>query len=139
MIAYDIMWDTDGEDIELPEEIAIPPHMTDDEEISDYITNISGFCHKGFSLRQATSAGEVLDADWELLEEDYESLSQEEEHYLYSLGITRGCAYTISASGLYHIDKLYGKSKLAIAWANFNLFIMWACRKIAEYFYEEEE
>lgn len=31
----------------LPDEIKIPAGMTDTEEISDYITDATGFCHKG--------------------------------------------------------------------------------------------
>lgn len=50
MKAYNILWDTDGEDIDLPTEIEIPDSMTDLDKISDYITDITGFCHKGFSI-----------------------------------------------------------------------------------------
>lgn len=31
-------------------EIDIPDGMTDEEEISDYLSDTTGFCHKGFSL-----------------------------------------------------------------------------------------
>lgn len=51
MKATNIIWDTDGEDTALPAEIDIPEGMEDEEEISDYISNATGFCHKGFSLR----------------------------------------------------------------------------------------
>lgn len=52
MKAINIMWDVDfEEDLEnLPTEINIPEGMTDEEEISDYITDETGFCHKGFEL-----------------------------------------------------------------------------------------
>ena len=53
MIAYNIQWDTDDidpEDLDLPNEITIPDTITDDDEISDYITDITGFCHFGFEL-----------------------------------------------------------------------------------------
>ena len=50
MKAINIIWDTDGENIELPNEIEVPDKMTDEEEISDYITDETGFCHKGFEL-----------------------------------------------------------------------------------------
>lgn len=48
--ATHIQWDVDDlEDLELlPTEIDIPDDMTDMEEISDYITDQTGFCHKGF-------------------------------------------------------------------------------------------
>lgn len=54
MKAINIDWDIDcneniGE-IELPTEIIIPGNITDDEEISDYISSVSGFCHNGYVL-----------------------------------------------------------------------------------------
>ena len=51
-----IKYDTDGEDIELPKEleITIDDSITDQEDIeqilSDEISNITGFCHFGFSI-----------------------------------------------------------------------------------------
>ena len=50
MKAINIKWDTDGEIVELPNEIDIPIGMKDEEEISDYITDETGFCHCGFEL-----------------------------------------------------------------------------------------
>ena len=50
MKAINIQWDTDGENISLPTEIDIPEGMTDEDEVSDYISNVTGFCHKGFEL-----------------------------------------------------------------------------------------
>ena len=52
MKATNIIWDVDyEEELEnLPIEIEIPDGMTDEEEISDYITNETGFCHNGFEL-----------------------------------------------------------------------------------------
>ena len=52
MRAINIIWDVDyEEDLEnLPTEIDIPNGMTDEEEISDYITDETGFCHCGFEL-----------------------------------------------------------------------------------------
>lgn len=52
MKAINIIWDVDyEEDLDnLPTEIDIPFGMTDEEEISDYITDETGFCHKGFEL-----------------------------------------------------------------------------------------
>lgn len=61
MKAINIKWDTDG-DLELlqelPKEIEIPEYLIDEdfdvdgyeEEISDYISDITGFCHNGFEL-----------------------------------------------------------------------------------------
>ena len=52
MKAYSIEWETDGEDVDLPEEIEIPEGMTDEDEISDYLSNMVGFLHKGFCLTE---------------------------------------------------------------------------------------
>lgn len=53
MKAVNIQWDTDG-DLEvldqLPTEMEIPEGMTDPEDISDYISDETGFCHNGFDL-----------------------------------------------------------------------------------------
>ena len=59
MKATNIEWDIDNEYTEeekedllatLPTEIEIPEGMTDEDEISDYISDETGFCHKGFVL-----------------------------------------------------------------------------------------
>ncbi|MFR3656714.1 MAG: hypothetical protein ACLTWK_00330 [Eisenbergiella sp.] len=61
MKAVNIKWDTDV-DLELlqelPKEIEIPECLIDEdtdkdeyeEEISDYISDVTGFCHYGFEL-----------------------------------------------------------------------------------------
>lgn len=53
MKAFNIQWDTDG-DMELfenlPKEIQIPDGITDEDDVSDYISNKIGFCHFGFDL-----------------------------------------------------------------------------------------
>ena len=54
-VATNIEWDTDGEDIDLPNTLEIDvPDSTDaediDEYISDELSNITGFCYFGFSL-----------------------------------------------------------------------------------------
>lgn len=53
--ATNIEWDVDEEDKDildaLPKEILIPSHIKDMDEISDYISDQTGFCHKGFSLK----------------------------------------------------------------------------------------
>ena len=49
--AINIMWDVDyDDDGYLPTEIDIPEGMTDEEEISDYLSDVTGFCHEGFEL-----------------------------------------------------------------------------------------
>lgn len=64
MKATNIEWDvTDGteemtqEEINevlesLPTEIEIPEDMEDEDDISDYISNQTGFCHKGFIIEK---------------------------------------------------------------------------------------
>ena len=50
--AINIMWDVDNKnDLKhLPTEIIIPEGMTDEDEISDFLSNETGFCHEGFKL-----------------------------------------------------------------------------------------
>ncbi len=53
MKAVNIKWDTDGdkEALEmLPTEMEIPEGMTDEDEISDYLSDETGFCHFGYEL-----------------------------------------------------------------------------------------
>lgn len=54
MKAINIQWDVDDlKDLEnLLTEIEIPEGMDDEEEISDYITDETGFCHNGFELEE---------------------------------------------------------------------------------------
>ena len=55
MKAVKIEWDVDSiDDLEsLPTEIELPCSVNTDDEASDYITDITGFCHKGFALVDA--------------------------------------------------------------------------------------
>ena len=48
MKATNIIWDADDpEDLEgLPTEIDIPEGMTDEDTISDYLSDLTGFCHR---------------------------------------------------------------------------------------------
>lgn len=51
MKAYNIQWDAEDEAKEdLPTEIEIPADITDEDEISDYISEQTGFCHYGFMI-----------------------------------------------------------------------------------------
>lgn len=54
--ATHILWDVDHKsDLKrLPKEIDIPAGMSDDEEISDYLSDVTGFCHRGFMLETKT-------------------------------------------------------------------------------------
>jgi hypothetical protein len=54
---YNIEYDTDGEAVELPTEleIEVPDDLTAQEDIEDYlsdeISNVTGYCHKGFLIK----------------------------------------------------------------------------------------
>lgn len=53
MKVMNIEWDTDSlEDLEfLPSELVIPEEMRDDiEAVGDWLSDLTGFCHKGFVL-----------------------------------------------------------------------------------------
>lgn len=53
MRAVNIKWDTDGNNellCTLPKEMQIPKNITDEEEISDWLSDEVGFCHYGFEL-----------------------------------------------------------------------------------------
>lgn len=53
MKVINVEWDVDDENIieSLPTEIDVPSNIEDDEEaISDYLSDVTGFCHKGFEL-----------------------------------------------------------------------------------------
>lgn len=60
MKAVKIRWDIDYDDngdwpteIEIPENVvkeATDEDRIDDEVISDYITNLTGYCHQGFEI-----------------------------------------------------------------------------------------
>ena len=53
MKAFSIIWEVDeGDDVCLPSEVEIPADIDpdDEERISDYLSDLTGFCHKGFCL-----------------------------------------------------------------------------------------
>ncbi len=60
MVATNIKWDYEGyDDIILPTEVQIPDNVAYDEEkdidyqsIDDYLSDMTGFCHNGYSLEQ---------------------------------------------------------------------------------------
>ena len=72
LVAYDIKWDTDGDkDVfdNLPSEVNIPEEMVDDEEISDYVSDETGFCHAGFKLG-IRFRGQICPFDYEQINEN---------------------------------------------------------------------
>lgn len=53
LIAIDIEWDIEKDNtIELPKTIKIPDGLENEDDISDYLSEQTGFCHKGFSLKE---------------------------------------------------------------------------------------
>lgn len=52
MKAANIIWDVDFEDeLELlPTEIEIPDDIYSEDDISDYISYVTGYCHMGFTV-----------------------------------------------------------------------------------------
>lgn len=54
MKAINIQWDIDDDDgdVSLPTEIGIPEDITDEDEISDYLSDTTGFCHFGYELTE---------------------------------------------------------------------------------------
>ena len=63
--ATNIKWDIDLEEHEtyeeavrvlgLPNEIILPDTITEEDEISDYVSEVTGFCHDGFLLESVDS------------------------------------------------------------------------------------
>lgn len=51
LTATNIIWDTDDEPVDLPTSIEIPKDVTDEDDISDYLSELTSFCHKGFVLK----------------------------------------------------------------------------------------
>lgn len=62
-IAKNIEWDVDNkEELEdLPCDIEIPEGMEDEEEISDYLSDLTGFCHNGYEIYECEYAVEITD------------------------------------------------------------------------------
>lgn len=55
--ATNIKWDIDYDDYDdyddsgdLPKEIKLPKGMIDGDEISDYLSDVTGYCHDGFAI-----------------------------------------------------------------------------------------
>jgi hypothetical protein len=49
MKVSDIIWETDGEEIDLPTEVEVEDGL-DDDAIADYLSDTYGFLLEGFSL-----------------------------------------------------------------------------------------
>lgn len=60
LFATQIQWDTDGEEVDLPDSMEIPKSIWEEgdiEDISDWISDETGFCHDGFSLYLSDTLG----------------------------------------------------------------------------------
>lgn len=53
--ATNIEWDTDEENVDLPSEIFIPEHVKE-EDIENYLSGVTGYCHKGFDMKGGKDA-----------------------------------------------------------------------------------
>lgn len=61
LAATNIQWETDGQDVDLPDAMDISmQHMADIEDISDYISNETGWLHRGFDLVLKNSMYDML-------------------------------------------------------------------------------
>lgn len=49
MIVSDIIWETDGEEVDLPTEVEVDDNMSDDE-ITDYLSDTYGWLAISFAL-----------------------------------------------------------------------------------------
>lgn len=55
--AVDIKWETDGYDVDLPTEMKIPKYFIDgdgidEEAVSDWISDETGWLHDGFRIEE---------------------------------------------------------------------------------------
>lgn len=48
MLVSDIIWDTDEQDVDLPEEVEVPDDLSD-EEIEDYLSDTYDYCVLAYS------------------------------------------------------------------------------------------
>lgn len=53
LVAYDIQWETDYEEDKdnLPTEIEIPDNITEESDITEYLSNVTGYLHNGYKLK----------------------------------------------------------------------------------------
>lgn len=70
MKAINIKWDIDNEnDVVLPTEIEIPNNITEEDDITDYLSDVTGYCHFGYdlvkdSIDSGTGNKEICEADF---------------------------------------------------------------------------
>ena len=63
MKAINIKWDVDydGDEKLLPTEIKIPKGMEYLDDITDYLSDVTGFCHEGYELVDDNGEGIAID------------------------------------------------------------------------------
>ena len=87
MKAVGIEWDVDSDkELEwLPKEMEIPPEITDVDEVSDYLSDTTGYCHKGFKIEEVQDAcpvcGTLVPTD-----DRMDFIPVEEIHFCYHCG-----------------------------------------------------
>lgn len=60
LMATNIKWDIEeGDEINLPESMQIPAGIVDEDEISDYLSDETGYCHKGFSIEKVSASTSI--------------------------------------------------------------------------------
>jgi hypothetical protein len=50
-VAYEICWDVDDDNVDLPSEVKIPENI-DDDDIADYLSDEFGFCVRDYSVEE---------------------------------------------------------------------------------------
>lgn len=97
MKAYDINWDTDGENIDLPTKIILPDGMEDDE-ITEYLSDQTGYCVFDYKTGEFSSIDVkniITDYVNELLRQHDMSLSRNDRNQKIANKIITRCMYDI--------------------------------------------
>ena len=94
-IATEILWDVDheGDGNNLPYEMEIPKGMDDIDEIGEYLSNSTGFCHDGFVLNYIITEEEILAMiksksityQWVGMDKDEHNADEEDTTYFVAL------------------------------------------------------
>lgn len=65
LVAYDIQWETDYEEDKdnLPTEIEIPDNITEESDITEYLSDVTGYLHNGYKLKTESIEDEVQESN----------------------------------------------------------------------------
>ena len=87
MKAINIDWDIESEELKnlLPNEIEIPNGMEDENEISDYLSDLTGYCHLGYVLIDESSSPNKIDILKEIKKEAEENLRERDNNISFAL------------------------------------------------------